>query len=591
MATQVRRSAVRWPGLAAFLIILALLAAFSWLLLDSILRWTFERSLGTLNGAEVNIERVEHQWVPLTIQVDGVQMTDPAEPEFNRVVIGQARGVLNWEQLLLGRIHFDDVVSTGIRLRQQRESPGEVYSMPDKEAMQGWAKGKLADLGLEMPSVDDIINRVDLKTPAAIEQARTAFEQQQAQVQAALDGLPSKEKLTAYEEQVKTLSEGDVSNPQQLQQRMEKFEQLKAQFEKDRNAVQQFQEQASEAVKVLRENLERVKAAPQQDLNRVQELMQFNAQGLGEITEVLFGEQMRVWSKYILLAYEQLAPMIARAADESVVKPQRGEGIWFSYTGADAAPDFLIKEARTEFQLFGTVLDIDWDNITHQHQQLGQPTVFRASADNKALWRSLNLNGELKMTDGGVDARQQWQLQGVNLSNIGLSDSDEFTASLLNALLDSDGSVSLRDSQLDGSGVVRLSDMQVSAAANNRFAEVVAKALQTIQRLDIQADISGAMTTPQFNLRSDLDKQLGGALKSAALEAGQQELSALRSRLQTQVSGFTEANQNDLNEIVALLQDAENREQRLKDLLSVKLQDRLQDKLKGRLKGLLGNGE
>lgn len=591
MATQVRRSAVRWPGLAAFVIILALLAAFSWLLLDTILRWTFERSLGTLNGAEVNIERVDHQWMPLTIQLDQVQMTDPAEPEFNRVVIGQARGVLSWEQLLLGRIHFDDVVSTGIRVRQERESPGEVYSLPDKEAMQGWAKGKLADLGLEMPSVDEIINRVDLKTPAAIEQARNAFEEQQAQVKAAIKALPTKEQLTEYEQQVKALSEGEVNDPQQLQQRMAKFEQLKEQFEKDRKAVEQFQQQASQAVKVMRENLERVKSAPKQDLSRIEELMQFNAAGLGEITEVLFGEQLRVWSKYILLAYEQLAPMIARAADESVVKPQRGEGIWFSYTGADQAPDFLIKEARTEFEIFGTVLDIDWDNITHQHQQLGQPTVFRAIAENKELWRSLNLNGELKMTDAGVDARQQWQLQGVNLSNIGLSDSDEFSASLLSALLDTDGSVSLRDSQLDGSGVVRLSDMQVNAAAQNRFAQVVATTLETLQRLDIQAGISGAMTSPQFDLRSDLDKQLGGALKSAALEAGQQELSALRSRLQGQASGFSEQNQQALNEVVGLLQDAENREQRLKDLLSVKLKDRLQDKLKGRLKGLLGNGE
>ena len=62
-----KRSIIRWPGLAAFAAIVGLLVIVSWLFLDAILKVTLEYGLGRLNGAEVNIQKVEHKWSPLTL--------------------------------------------------------------------------------------------------------------------------------------------------------------------------------------------------------------------------------------------------------------------------------------------------------------------------------------------------------------------------------------------------------------------------------------------------------------------------------------------------------------------------------------------
>ncbi|MFP3527468.1 hypothetical protein SB912_33735, partial [Pantoea sp. SIMBA_072] len=62
-----KRSIIRWPGLAVFAGFVLLLVAISWLFLDAIIKVTLEHTLGRLNGAEVNIERVEHSWVPLSL--------------------------------------------------------------------------------------------------------------------------------------------------------------------------------------------------------------------------------------------------------------------------------------------------------------------------------------------------------------------------------------------------------------------------------------------------------------------------------------------------------------------------------------------
>ncbi|RUO58746.1 TIGR03545 family protein [Pseudidiomarina insulisalsae] len=583
----VRRSAFRWPGLVAFLIIVVVIAAFSWLLLDTLLKWSLERTLGTLNGAEVNIAQVEHQWVPLKVRMTDIQFTDPAQPDYNRVAAADVSGELSWEQLLLGRFHFEEVVSTGIRVHTPRETAGEVYQLPDKSQMQDWFGQGMESLQLSMPSVDEVMERVNLRTPDAISEAKASFETEKQRIEAVLEQLPSKEQLADYEAQVKQLTEGDISTPQQLQQRREKFAELKEQFNADREAIIAFKEVATSAVVELKAQMQKVKDAPQLDLQRVSELVQLNSQGLSEITAVLFGEQARRWADYMLLAYEQLAPMLQRSADETALQPPRGEGIWFSFTDTDAPPDFLIKKARTEFAVGPTVLDVNWENITHQHQQLGQPTVFHARGENTALWSLLQLNGELALTPEGFDARQQWKVQGVNLARTALSERSELAATILSALLDSEGNIALRDSQFDGQAILRLANMTIEADAENQWTQVIAKALESLKRLDINADIKGALMSPDFKLSSDLDRQLGQALKSAAMDAASNELTDLRQRLNSQSSGFVSEYQDELSEIAGMLSSAENREERLQRLLETKLQEQLENKLKGRLKDLI----
>lgn len=582
----IRPSAIRWSGLTAFVAIVVVLMLFSWLFLNTILKWTMEHSLGTLNGAEVNIAEVDHRWSPLGITVREIQLTDPSAPSTNRVVVGELTAEVNVEQLLLGRLHLESVISTGIRVAQARSSAGEVYQLPDQQDVSAMLKDGLAQLDLTMPSSDEILARLELKTPAAVANAKIVLSEQKQRINDARQALPTEEKLKEYEAQVKRITSGDISNPAELAQRQQQFDQLKKQFEQDKAAIVAFKEVVQSASSELKETFAAVKAAPQQDMARAQQLMQLNSEGLGEITGVIFGQQLQQWSQYVLLAYEQLAPMLARSADVEPVAPARGEGQWFEFSKASAPPSFLIKMARTEFSFGDAVIDVDWENITHQHQQLGQPTVYRARGAQSGLWQALNLNGELALSDAGVNAKQQWQIKGIQLSNLGLSQREEFTAKIISTLLDSEGSVSLRDSNLAGESTVRLADLVMSASATNKWANVVAKALEGLNRLDIQTDISGAMMAPNFSFSSDLDRQLGDALKTAAMDQAKTELSGMRGNLQSQANGFLGENQEQFDEILSLLTMAENREERLQKLLQAKLQDQLKD----RLKGFLGGG-
>ncbi|EKE87579.1 TIGR03545 family protein [Idiomarina xiamenensis] len=585
-----KRSIIRWPGLLAFVVFVGLLVAFSWLFLDSILRWGMEKTLGRLNGAEVNIERVEHSWVPLSIGVYGIQVTNPQQPENNRVVVGEVRADIDTGQLLLGRYIFEQMNASGIRVDQPRDSAGEVYAPVTKDSLLDAAGSGLEALDIELPSVDDIMQQVNIQTETVIANAKQTFAEQQQKLEQAKAALPSDETLKSYEQRIKELTEGKIEGLGDLAQRREQLEKLKADFRADRDAVKQFKDTVSQARETLSAELAAVKSAPGDDIDRIQQFFKLDSQGLGNVTSLVFGEKARQWSQYILLAYEQVAPMLARSSNDQTIEPARGQGQWLSFTEDDAPPEFLIKKAVTEFAFGDTVLDVDWRNITHQHQQLGQPTTFQARADNNGLWQSFNLNGELSLGENGIDARQQWQLKGLKLSDTPLSESSAFSATLLATTLDTDGSMAVRSNQLEGNGAIRLANLDIQASGEQRWAQLVGQALGQLQRLDIRANMSGDITSPSLSLNSDLDRQLTEALTGTAMSAAQDKLDAVKARLNEQVQSALSEQQPQLAELTQLLELADSKDSRLNDLLNAKAEDSVGDKLKeGLFKKLGGN--
>ncbi|MGM0525128.1 MAG: TIGR03545 family protein [Pseudomonadota bacterium] len=580
-----KRSIIRWPGLAAFGIIIGLLVIISWLFLDSILKVSMEYGLGRLNGAEVNIEKVEHRWSPLTLTAHGVEATDPAKPTHNQVQLARLSADVSAAQLLLGRIHIEQLDVLGVRVDQERSSEGDVYVMPDKDDVKNWASANWDKLKVSLPDKDEMIAQVGLQTDQVLEQAEEKIEQQRQQFEQAKDGLPDKQKIADYQQRIKELTESDVKGLGDVAARKEKLDELKQSIREDKQAIKQFREQLSESADVVKQQIDQVKQAPGNDIDRIRDFFQLNQSGLQNITGLLLGEKAKQWSEYLLLAYEQLAPMLARSSDTETLEKVRGAGESLSFAEEDAPPEFWIKNARTEVIVADSQVDINWQNITHQHNLLGQPTTYQARLDNSKLWQAFNLNGELSLLASGIDAKQQWQLKGANLNSLGLSKSDELTASIASALLDSDGTVLVRENQLDGDAVIRMLDLKMDAAGSSKITDAVATALKQLNRLDINTDFSGSILNPKLSLNSDLDQQLGKLLSQTAIAEAEGKLSEIKADLMNKVEGQLGPKTALLENISSLNSEAGSFDNQLEDLLKAKIEDSLKDKLKGRLFG------
>lgn len=581
-----KRSIIRWPGLAAFAAIVGLLVIVSWLFLDAILKVTLEYGLGRLNGAEVNIQKVEHKWSPLTLTAYDVQATDPAKPSHNQVQLEKFSADVSAAELLLGRIHIEQLDVVGVRVDQARkQGEGEVYVAPSKEDIKEWASGSWEQLKVSLPSTDEIVQQVGLQTEQILTEAETQIEQQREQFEQAKAALPTKETLQQYQQQVKAITEGKVEGLGDIAARKEKLDNVKAAIRQDKEAIQKFQQQLSESADVVKIQIARVKEAPENDINRIRNFFQLNESGLQNVTGLLLGDKARQWSEYLLLAYEQLAPMLARSANTETVEKVRGEGESLSFVEDDAPPEFWIKQARTEVMIGDTAVNIDWQNITHQHDLLGQPTTYQARVDNGDLWQAFNLDGELSLLPSGIDAKQQWQLKGANVKNLGLSDSSELTAAITSALIDSDGRVLVRGNQLDGEAIIRMLDLAVTAQGSSKITNAIAQALAQLKRLDINTKVGGDILNPKLNLNSDLDQQLGKLLSQTAMAEAQTKLDDIKSELSAKVENQLGPKNQLLEDITQLNGQAESFDQQLEELLKAKIEDSLKDKLKDRLFG------
>lgn len=581
-----KRSIIRWPGLAAFAAIVGLLVIVSWLFLDAILKVTLEYGLGRLNGAEVTIQKVEHKWSPLTLTAYDVQATDPAKPSHNQVQLEKFSADVSAAELLLGRIHIEQLDVVGVRVDQARkQGEGEVYVAPSKEDIKEWASGSWEQLKVSLPSTDEIVQQVGLQTEQILTEAETQIEQQREQFEQAKAALPTKETLQQYQQQVKAITEGKVEGLGDIAARKEKLDNVKAAIRQDKEAIQKFRQQLSESADVVKTQIARVKEAPENDINRIRNFFQLNESGLQNVTGLLLGDKARQWSEYLLLAYKQLAPMLARSANTETVEKVRGEGESLSFVEDDAPPEFWIKQARTEVMIGDTAVNIDWQNITHQHDLLGQPTTYQARVDNGDLWQAFNLDGELSLLPSGIDAKQQWQLKGANVKNLGLSDSSELTAAITSALIDSDGRVLVRGNQLDGEAIIRMLDLAVTAQGSSKITNAIAQALAQLKRLDINTKVGGDILNPKLNLNSDLDQQLGKLLSQTAMAEAQTKLDDIKSELSAKVENQLGPKNQLLEDITQLNGQAESFDQQLEELLKAKIEDSLKDKLKDRLFG------
>jgi uncharacterized protein (TIGR03546 family) len=89
--------------------------------------------LEQLNGAEVNITRVEVSLSGGLLSIEGLQVTDPADPETNLVASDRLEMKISTLALLRRQLVIDQVLSEAMTLGSPRTKPGEVYRQPDTE--------------------------------------------------------------------------------------------------------------------------------------------------------------------------------------------------------------------------------------------------------------------------------------------------------------------------------------------------------------------------------------------------------------------------------------------------------------------------
>ena len=121
---------LRKSGLIICVVFALLFVGMQFLLVDPYFKGRLRSELEWAFGAEVNIERADLSLFGGSMEIHGLQVTDPERPTHNLVQISQLSGDVSFTGLLTGRLIIDELAIDGAKTDSQREKPGEVFERP-----------------------------------------------------------------------------------------------------------------------------------------------------------------------------------------------------------------------------------------------------------------------------------------------------------------------------------------------------------------------------------------------------------------------------------------------------------------------------
>lgn len=554
---------------------LATLLLIGWLLANTLIKNVLISELETVTGAEVNVDRVSLRLMPVSLQISGVQLTDPAKPAFNSLSFANAYARVDPWPALKGYYIVEELEITELAYGSTRQQPGKVYRPP---VANDNALDLASLLQVELPTAADIMARANLQTVQQGEKLKQLALAQQQQLQQLRQQLPDATKLAELQTNIKALTESRITDAADLAAKTQQFNALQQQVKAEWDQLRAMQQSLTQSRDSLTAAVQAVRQAAEQDWQQLQQLANIQEGGLAPIFQILLGD---VWAKEIqkLEALYQLAkPYLQQAGEPAPAKPLDPNQPY---------PDFWVKNAKLHLLLAGTESTITMQDITTQHQLINNvATRFKLDVKGLPKLNTLQLNGDFAILDQMI-TNLSWQLEGMALEQVTLG-GEQNALTLLAGLLSANGSLKLTDDQLKQQAKVLLKNANF-AQTGNRYLDPLVNLLNQQSQIPFDVLAEGVISNPQVTVRSALDRMLGDALLGEAKQKIAQLQTQLRADLDSRLTEQLGAQQAWLS----LLQQQESEgkaiEAQLESLLGAKMGN-LQDQLKDRLLNRLGAG-
>ena len=590
------KSVIRWQGLAAFVVLVGLLAGFFLLFADSLLKSVIEKQGSNLAGAKVELADVSLRLQPAGIELHGLQVADAGQPMRNVVTIEHIALLVDPWKALMGQLIIDQADVTGMRFDTPRSTSGALEKKPapvrEEPAEPSFASQQFAALAGNLPDSKTLLQREPLLLDQRSDELQQSYDNKKDRWHELQQQLPDQQRLDEYQQRLDTILQGKISSLEDFRAREAALKQLKQDIRNDRALLQSASDFVSNSERELAQQLGALKKAPGEDVERISGKYGLDDQGISNAAALLFGDKLAAYLQQALYWYRKLSPYLASDEKKAEPKKQRMQGRFVRFAEAEPLPDILLRELHASALLEAGPLAVDLRDVTHQQDILGRPSRLQLSS--AALRNIGHLELSAVFDYRGVDnhSRADFAVSDMRVENYRISGGSDLPLQLASAMTDIHGELRLARDSLSGQLLAQVQQAQFRGEGKNAVAKALLEALAGIQRFDIEADISGRPASPDIDLRSDIDKQLKKALDAqlAARKAAfrQQLEDELAARLDAQLSrigmeplaGGTDLDQRigQLDEMLKsqLADYQQQQKQEAKD----KAKDELKDKLK-----------
>lgn len=535
---------IRSWGIALFAVLtLIWVLSIDWLVKSAIIAYGTE-----LNGAQVELESAELSLWPAGLELINLQVTDAYNPMFNRFEAGSISATLDSALLLRRQVIVEQLDIIGVRMNSPRIRSGATKDTPIVTNTGFDFGGLIPDVSLPDMSLllADAQQQVNAEI-AGIEQEIVDIEQRWRNN---IEQLPSKDKLAEYRARWDKLSNAS------FMEKMLGAKKLKNDVSGDLKLIESFNQQLKDDRRLISGQIDRAKGLPRAQADRTMQSVGLSNENVAFVRAIT-GDQIDQWVTRAKTFSESLSSNTVEQA------PSRGTGRWVTFAEDDPLPQVLIRRGQFNgvLQLAASNMRVDGklSDIAYPLEGYSQPAalVITARDDENA-----SLLFEVTIDHRQADFSDDFNLEVMNLpiSELALSSGAEKTLLLEAGNLNFIASGRASPDTVLANVVAKLSDPRLTTDADlaTKSEQFLAETLNTLDSVDLQVNVSGALQNPDVNIASNLDKILAAGLKSQISAQTTKFKRQFTDQLGEQTSGqlgALSAKSDFLKDIQALLND------------------------------------
>ncbi len=520
----------RWKAIFPLLVGLVLLGVLWALFGDYVVRQTGEDAATDLLGTEVDIDRLRVRESEAAVELGGLQVADPFDPNRNLLEAGSIRVDLDAaplleKKLIIERLVLQDLRFGTTRRRPARPARGDSFAGRTVRAVSEWRKK--FDVPLLSLTPFDTIRQIVLNPEqlASILEARVLAARSDSlriALTQAFDDLALQPALDSAKQVADRLAGAD---PKKLgtdgtRNAVEDVRRSLGLLKDARRRLDALQSSVSRGVGALASGAAAVDAARARDIALAKGLLKLPSFSGPDMGSALFGpvsidrfQRAVYWAtmarKYMppgLLPREDPGPARLRRAGTSVRFPKR-----------KAYPTFLLEQGDLSFALAGKdgplgSFQAAVRGLTSQPAIYGKPTTIAALGAAGASAMRVNvlldhLGDRPRDTVGAT--LQNIRLPGFDLPGLPFRVEPGLGSSGLSFALDGD--------RLEGRWTVRSESVKwipaAGAAPDNKTAQLVGQVLTGLNRLELRAALGGTISQPRLSVSSNLDQAIADRVR------------------------------------------------------------------------------
>jgi len=548
-----KQGPIRVEAVVPMLVVVGLIVLYFSLFFDAHLRRGLEYGATQANGAEVNIGRLQTSVFKASMLIGDVQMTDPLQPQRNRVQIGEVRFGMLWDALLRGKVVIDEATIEDVQIDTPRKQAGKVLPPPPmqsgpsasdkmlatmKEEFSGNVVGDLAAIAAGA-NPSEQLQQIggDLKSDAYLAELQRSMDETEQQWKTRMAALPRGEDFGALRTRLGNVKVKDVKDVAQLQAAVKELQAIRDEFEAKSKPIGEAGTGLTGDLKGLQTSFAGLDDVVREDVRGLQARMKLPTLDAHTLSRALFGMDVLNKVQQARGYMEQARQyMPAKGAQQQAKPVPRNihKGRDYAFGHPRGYPAFWLRRALVTSRLpGGQGLSGEIRDAATDQGLVGRPMVATLKGDFPQQGVS-GIKAELVIDHTTQEPVERMELSAARYGVAGRSlvNSPNVTLGFAQAVASASLTAELRGEQVKMQVSNQFRDVAFETTAQSPVVrEMMQASLAGLKTVRMDAGVRGTWGDLDWNLSTNLGDALARGMKRYL----QEKMDEARKRIQAQV--------------------------------------------------------